>query len=267
MKRFSILLASLLWASLSAPTAHLHVAKASSHPLAAIDALTTSIGGQKRTVEIKAAGGITLKGTLFSSAKPGPGILLFHLCDGNGRAPLDSLASQLAQQGFQVLTFDYRGIGESAGERFAGGTMQQGLEYWRTKWSGDAEAALKFLLSQSGVNQERSGVGGASCGVFQALLLAQRHSEQVKTLVLMAGPIDAGTKAFVERQNEISILGISSQEDQRSTAWTKEIVAASKNPAAKLLLYQNVGHGTRMLTREPSLEPIIVEWFKTKLQP
>lgn len=221
---------------------------------------------QKKEVAIKAADGISLKGTFYSAGKPGPGILLSHMCDGKGREAWDGLAMRLAQTGFHVLTWNYRGIGESEGERFQGGNMQQVLEYWRTKWGQDAEAALNFLSSQPGVNKGVIGAGGASCGVYISLLLAERHPAQVKTLVLLAGPIDAETKAFVEKHESLSILGVTSEEDQRSTAWTKEITAASKNPATKLITYKDAGHGTQMLAKERELEPLVIAWFKERLK-
>jgi imidazolonepropionase-like amidohydrolase/dienelactone hydrolase len=223
-------------------------------------------GVQKNQVNIKAPDGISLKGTLYSSNKPGSGVILSHMCDGNGREAWDGLATRLAQNGFHVLTWNYRGVGDSEGERFQGGNLQQVLEYWRTKWGGDAEAALNFLQVQPGVNKAAIGAGGASCGVFMSLLLAQLHPEQVKTLVLLGGPYDAGLKSFVENHEALSLLGVTSEDDQRTTNWTREIVTASKNPASKLVLYQNAGHGTQMFQKEKDLEPMILEWFKTTLQ-
>jgi len=221
---------------------------------------------RKQEVTFKTADGVSLKGSFYSAGKPGPGILLSHMCDGNGRESWDGLATQLAQNGFHVLTWNYRGVGDSDGERFQGGTMQQVLEYWRTKWGSDAEAALNFLTAQPGVNKAAIGAGGASCGVYISLLVAQRHPDQVRTLVLLGGPIDADARTFVEKHDALSLLGVTSEEDQRSTTWTREIVTASKNPSSKLVLYSNAGHGTQMLQKEKGLEPMIIEWFKKTLQ-
>ena len=221
---------------------------------------------QKKELSFKVEGDVTLKATLYSAGKPGPGILLSHMCDGKGREAWDDLATRLAQSGFHVLTWNYRGIGDSEGERFQGGNMQQVFEYWRTKWGADAEAAFSLLEGQPGVDKARIGAGGASCGVYVSLLLAQRRSEQVKTLVLLAGPTDAETKAFVEKHDSLSILGVSSEEDRRSTSWTKDLVVASKNPTSKLVLYQNAGHGTEMLAKEIELAPMIIAWFRASLE-
>jgi hypothetical protein len=58
---------------------------------------------------------------------------------------------------------------------------------------------------------------------------------------------------------------VTSEDDQRSTNWTKDIVAASKHPATKLVLYQNAGHGTQMLEKERESGPMIIAWFVDQL--
>ena len=144
--------------------------------LAAAPGFAQSPNSVKKEVSFKAADGVTLKGTFYAAERPGPGILLSHMCDGKGREAWDVLALKLAQAGFHVLIWNYRGVGDSEGKPFRGGSMQQVLEFWRTKWGGDAEAALNFLTAQPGVNKALIGAGGASCGVFISLNLAQRPS-------------------------------------------------------------------------------------------
>src|SRR3984893_5259269 len=71
----------------------------------------------ERVVDLTAADGTKLKASYFAAAKPGPGVLLLHQCN-RQRKVWDSLAQQLAQAGINVLTLDYRGFGESAGDPF-----------------------------------------------------------------------------------------------------------------------------------------------------
>lgn len=220
---------------------------------------------ESREVEIIAPDGVKLKGTFFSANRPGPGVILFHMCDGKGRDGWSGVASLLAREGFHTLTFNYRGVGDSEGERFQGGSLQEVMNYWRTKWGADMETAFNLLLSQPGVDKNLIGAGGASCGVYMSLLLAQKHPREVKSLVLLAGPVDAEAKAFVEKSDHLPILGATSEEDARSTAWTREILASSKNKSSRLVVYNGAGHGTNMLAREKSLEPMIIEFFKTSL--
>src|SRR6202167_3431576 len=76
----------------------------------------TALCGQ-RVVDLTAPDGTHLKATYFDAGKPGPGVLLLHQCN-RDRKVWDGLATQLSAAGINVLTLDYRGFGESAGDRF-----------------------------------------------------------------------------------------------------------------------------------------------------
>lgn len=65
-----------------------------------------------RVVDLKARDGMTLKATYFAAAKPGPGVLLLHQVN-RDRKSWDPVAAQLAAAGFNTLTLDLRGFGES----------------------------------------------------------------------------------------------------------------------------------------------------------
>jgi alpha-beta hydrolase superfamily lysophospholipase len=66
-------------------------------------------------VNLTAADGTVLKATYFvGSQKPGPAVLLLHQCN-QQRKLWDPLGESLASAGINVLTFDYRGYGESGG--------------------------------------------------------------------------------------------------------------------------------------------------------
>jgi predicted alpha/beta hydrolase len=67
-----------------------------------------------RVVDLTTTDGVTLKATYFAAGKPGPAILLLHQCN-RQRKVWDDLAGRLAASGFNVLTFDFRGFGESGG--------------------------------------------------------------------------------------------------------------------------------------------------------
>ena len=81
-----------------------------------IAALTCAVGlsaeVHKKDVDIKAPDGANLKGTYFSAGRPGPAMLLLHQCNMDRHA-WDGLAEDLAGNGFNVLTIDFRGFGES----------------------------------------------------------------------------------------------------------------------------------------------------------
>jgi len=102
-----------------------------------------------RVVDLTSADGTKLKGTFFSPAKPGPGVLLLHQCN-KDRKIWDGLAQQLAASGVNVLTFDLRNFGESEGEPSDKLTPQE-AQAAAQKWPADVDAAFEYLVSQPGV--------------------------------------------------------------------------------------------------------------------
>jgi len=122
----------------------------------------------KKDVDIKAPDGAQLKGTYFSAGRPGPAILLLHQCNMDRHA-WDGLAEDLAGNGFHVLTVDFRGFGESGGEKPTDPAQRSAA---REKWPGDVDAAYAYLTGQKGVDQAQVAVGGASYGVTQSSDLA-----------------------------------------------------------------------------------------------
>ena len=123
-----------------------------------------------RDADIIAPDGTMLKATYFAAAKPGPGVLLLHMCNSNRKA-WEPLARQLGAAGIHALALDYRGFGESKGEWFENDFQKQ-QQVVNEKWPGDIDAALAFLRGQVGVDKSRIGAAGGSCGVNQAVLVA-----------------------------------------------------------------------------------------------
>jgi len=129
----------------------------------------------QRIVDLTAADGTKLKASYFAAPKPGPGVLLLHQCNGQ-RKVWDGMAQQLAAAGINVLTLDYRGFGESGGDRFDNLPPER-IAQIQAQWLGDFDTAFQYLVSQSGVTREVIGVGGASCGVNNSVQTARRHPE------------------------------------------------------------------------------------------
>jgi dienelactone hydrolase len=214
---------------------------------------------QKKSVDIKAADGATLKGTYFSPGQVGPAILLLHQCNMDRHA-WDSLAGDLASAGFHVLTVDFRGFGESDGKT----TDAAQAQAMRQKWPADVDSMFAYLLTQRGVDKSRLAVGGASCGVTQSSDLASRHRE-IKTLVELSGSASEATKNYIAQAREVAIFGAASEGDTGAANGIKALVGASMNPQSKLKIYSGTEHGVPMFTKNPELEPMIVAWLKERL--
>src|SRR4029077_12671844 len=168
--------------------------------LAALVVARDALGNSERVVDLKSGDGTILKGTYFAATRPGPGVLLFHQSN-RTRKSWDELAGQLAAIGIHVLTVDMRAHGESGGKY---DTEANRAAYWKTLWPSDLEAAFEYLSSQSGVNRDAIGAGGAgNLGVQSAIEIARRHPAQVKSLVLLSGETERPGMEFLHHASQL----------------------------------------------------------------
>ena len=214
-----------------------------------------------RDVSLQAPDGVTLKATYYSAANPGPGILLLHMCNSDRRA-WSTLAPKLAAAGFHVLALDYRGYGESGGERSQDGQQQQTI--MNQKWPGDVDAAFSYLTAQPGVDGKRIGAAGASCGVDQSIQLAIRHQE-VRTLALLSGNTNSRGREFLRNAAGLPLFAAASEDDGDVLPYLRWLLSLSGSPS-RLMEFKTAGHGTDMFAVEKDLEPQIVRWFEEHLK-
>ena len=214
------------------------------------------------TVTLKAPDGIQLKATYYSPGRPGPGIVLLHQCN-RERNSWTELATQATARGYHVIALDYRGFGESGGDRFEDFQEQQPII--ANKWPGDIDAAFDFLVSQEGVDKSRIAAAGASCGVNQSLLLARRHPE-VKTVVLLSGNATPDAREYLRQTPGLTVFASASVDDGNAVEGMKWILGWSQNRDNKFVEYQKAGHGTDMFAVEKGLQPAILDWFDAKLR-
>lgn len=215
-----------------------------------------------RPVHLEAPDGTKLAATLYTSERPGPGILLLHQCN-RDRSSWKGLAEQLAGKGFHVLTLDYRGYGESGGARHTELTGPERVRLTTETWPGDVDVAFAYLRAQPGVRGASIGAGGASCGVNQSIQLSRRHPE-VKSLVLLSGNTDRQGRQHLG-SSKLPLL-LSAADDDGGAVQTMEwIDASSANPSNRFLRYAKGGHGTEMFQAHPELPGKIVSWYEATL--
>ena len=224
-------------------------------------ATSASAEVQKKDVDITTSDGVTLKATYFSPGRQGPAMLLLHQCNMDRHA-WDTLAADLAGAGIHVVAVDYRGYGESGGEKIT--DQAQRREMMQRKWPGDIDAAYEFLMSQEDVDKAHVAAGGASCGVTQSSNLAARHHE-IKTLMVLSGSATDATKAYIAETASLAVFGTASDADGSAAQSIKDIVEASKNPHSTVKIYGGSEHGVPMFAKNLELEPIIVNWLKARL--
>src|SRR5438552_2530944 len=149
-----------------------------------------------RVLDLKTPDGTVLKGTYFAAAKPGPGVLLFHQSN-RTRQSWEDIARQLVAAGINVLTVD---------------THPKTRKQW---WPGGLDAAFEYLISQPGVNRDVIGIGGAGViGVENSVETARRHSDQVKSLVLLSGETSRDGLQFLRQASQLPELFVFSDDDE-----------------------------------------------------
>jgi dienelactone hydrolase len=214
-----------------------------------------------RVVDVSAPDGVTLKGSLFRSASPGPAVLLLHQCD-DSRTVWDPLGRRLAASGITALAIDYRGFGESGGSRFDTLSNEQKAAVTANSWPGDFDGALAFLSHQTGVDSGRLGVAGGSCGVNNAIHLAERHAN-VKALVLLAGPTDREARTFIAAPGAPPVFTAAAADDRYAdfvlvSSWQFGI---SLRRESRFAQYRDGGHAAVVFRSHPELADLIVRWF------
>ena len=222
-----------------------------------------------RVVDLKSTDGTILKASYFAAAKPGPGVLLFHQTN-RRRESWEDIARQLVAAGINVLTVD---------------TDPKTRKEW---WPGGLDAAFEYLISQPGVKRDVIGIGGAGViGVENSVETARRHSDQVKSLVLLSGETSRDGLQFLQQASQLPELFVFSDDDEYppiQQAMGLLYVTAS-SPSRKLVHYSaskdapwkwyepfdigkvpaTGGHGTDLFKGHPELPGIIVDWFVTTL--
>lgn len=210
-----------------------------------------------QAVEFAAPDGVQLRATYWSAGKPGPGVLLLHMCNSDRRA-WSGLGQRLAARGLHALALDYRGYGESAGERSPDPQTQQ--RNITDNWPGDVDAGYEFLRSKLGSDAPILGAAGGSCGVNQSIQLARRHPE-VRTLALLAGNTNRAGEEFLAATPWMPLLAAAARDDDGAVEGMRWVIGFSGHAGNVLKEYADGGHGTAIFARHADLEPTIADWF------
>jgi dienelactone hydrolase len=229
--------------------------------------LVNGISAAATSLTFEMNDGVKLDATYFAANGRGPALLFLNMCDpSRDQDEWTGVATALASRGYHVLTFDYRGFGESGGERPTNlRSVDEAMPFWREHWMNDVRSAFDTLASQEGVDAETIGIAGASCGVFMGLEFSIENRD-VKSLVFLGGPTEKSQRDKLATMSDIPILLISGDErgpnETRGTLeWSDDVFSASSNPDTRLLKYKTVTHGTKIFEHHPVTEQMVVEWF------
>ena len=111
-----------------------------------------------------------------------------------GYKPFKMIANHLTRQGFAVLRYDKRGVGESKGKTTAESTTMD--------FATDVEQAVKMLKTRNDVDTTKIGLLGHSEGGIIAPLVASRNKD-IAFIILMAGTGIKGSDVMLEQKKLI----------------------------------------------------------------
>ena len=212
-----------------------------------------------RDVTLKAKDGTSLAATFYPGAKSGPAVILFHQCN-RERKVWQPLAAALSRSGINVLTLDFRGYGESQGERYLQLPPNEQGRWVREVWPGDVDVAFDYLKSQPGVKHDQMGAGGASCGVNQSIHLAMRHPE-VRSLALLSGNTDRAGRQYLTTAARLPLLMAAADDDGLTASQMKWLMTYSPDDQNRFIEYKKGGHGSDLFAPHPDVISNITDWY------
>ena len=183
--------------------------------------------GEPQAVAFEATDGTPLRGHLFG--KGTAGVILAHMYPAD-QTSWFPLARKLAAEGYLALTFDFRGYGESGGEKVI------------SEIDRDLEGAYRFLRPKV----KKVFLVGASMGGTAAIRVAADNP--TAGVVSLSAPVafrglDA---AQAIRRVEAPCLFVAAEGDGYATTAAKEFNKAAKSPERLLLILPGTEHGTRL---------------------
>ncbi len=193
----------------------------------------STLGPQTENVGIVISeDGTVLRGHLFG-AENQPGVILSHMRPNDQRAWF-GFAQELADQGYATLTFDFRGYGETDGDKDF------------SKLHDDLSAAVRFMRDRG---KQPIFLIGASMGGTTSVVVAAEQS--VGGVIAISAPAkfeDQDALDAIVAVTEPTLL-IASEDDTAAVISLDELMEAASEPKEREI-YSGNAHGTNLLDSE-----------------
>lgn len=190
--------------------------------------------------------GVELAGTRFGDPSSPVGIVLAHM-RGRDQTTWWAFAEAAAAEGHQVLAFDFRGYGQSPGER-------------DTSLDLDLEAAVLFAR-ESGVTTTI--VMGASMGATAAINIAD--GLDLTGVVSLSAPADFLGMPALEIAANVGepLLLVVAENDQ---PYADAAASIDQNAlTSELLVLDGQQHGTNLFNDHPELTATLLDWVADRV--
>jgi pimeloyl-ACP methyl ester carboxylesterase len=191
-----------------------------------------------RAVSFETPDGVTLEGRLFGDGSTG--VVLSHMRPADQRSWF-AFADRLADQGYLVLTYDFRGYCPG-GE----GGCSQGEQDIAAIWQ-DVLGAEDFVRSQGATTVA---LVGASMGGTASLVAAGQEGQDVEAVITLSAPESieglVADAAVLQREqaNKLFIAGTGDAEAEASAQHLEAIAP----PPKRVAIIPVDDHGTDLLT-------------------
>ena len=236
----------------------------------------------KKTVNFQTNDGVKIVGDFYpvrNSPPPGPSgaqsagaisngvydvlrvkksVILLHILPGN-RRDFNDMAGLLSGKGYNVLNIDERGHGDSEAWPGEMGSWQEFRQEDYDKMIFDVEAAADWLKNQ--VKDTELATIGGSIGANLAMIFGAK--DQPKIVVALSPGIEyRGVKTEIASRNyRQNFLIAASRDDEYAFESSEKLFEMSRAKVKEFIKYEDAGHGTRMLEREPELKQRILDFL------
>ncbi len=215
----------------------------------------TSFAGPVENVKIATADGLELHAVYQPSEDSQQTVLFLHMLNRSVK-DWEYLAQRVNRAGFNTLAMDLRSHGENAGQ----GKPTSDLNYSDFRaMLGDVDKAIAWLKERGSSDIS---IVGASIGSSLALLAAGKDPAIGNLVLLSPGVNYKGLElsGAMQTYGERPVLIAVSSEDGYS-AKSALVLDSEAQGKHHMAIYDNAGHGTKMLNRSPKLEPLIQSWL------
>lgn len=172
------------------------------------------------------------------------------------------MAEKMARHGYYCLIFDLRGHGESVmrGDEELDRELFGPEEF--AMMSADVAAAVETLRAQDGVDADRIFLAGSDLGGSLAILHAI-DDPGIKSVAMLSpglGYDGVNMVGKVAEYGKRNLMLVYSMEDTYSRK-SAGVFEEEARGGVHVETYYGVGHGMKMLSREPKLETLMISWF------
>ena len=223
------------------------------------------------TVRITSPDGVVLVGTYLEAPKPNsPAVLLLHQWQSD-RHSYDEFANRMQSRGFNVLSIDGRGFGESVKTTDGKSVAAERTDAAVHGMLGDVGAALDFLTEQRNVDTSKIGIVGASYGSSLAVIYAAENPKVAATVVISPGLNYFGnmqTEPAIRKYGDRPMFLVAAEDDRESADAVNKLMGAGNNVRYGGKIFPSGGHGTALFKYRDTFDgpPVLaetLEWFLT----